>query len=179
MRLFLGIPLPEAVVGELSTITARLRSRDDGLRWSEPESWHVTLQFLGNTSQEQYSCLAVRLRNLHSQPVSLRLASLNVFDRAGVLFVEVQLTHGLIALQQAVTEATAPCGFAPEAREYHPHITLARAKGTASKPALRRLQPGFQQPRFSSFSAQEFLLYESILSSDGSRYIIREHFRLR
>ena len=45
MRLFAGIPLAAAVIDELSAISIRLRSNDDGLRWSAPESWHITLQF--------------------------------------------------------------------------------------------------------------------------------------
>lgn len=179
MRLFLGIPLPAEIADELSSASERLRSRDDGLRWSAPESWHITLQFLGNSSQEQYSCLVPRLRDLRLRTISLRLGSLNVFDRTGILFVEAQLTPELSALQQAITGATALCGFTPEAREYHPHITLARAKGRAGKLALRTLKAGLQQPKFSSFLAREFLLYESILGPAGSRYIVRERFILR
>ena len=38
MRLFVGIPLAVAVRGELSGLAARLKSKDDGLRWTAPES---------------------------------------------------------------------------------------------------------------------------------------------
>ncbi len=53
MRLFVGIALADAVVRELESVVARLRSSDSGLRWTEPDSWHITLQFLGNTTPEQ------------------------------------------------------------------------------------------------------------------------------
>jgi RNA 2',3'-cyclic 3'-phosphodiesterase len=73
MRLFAGIPLAAAVIDELSAISVRLRSNDDGLRWSAPDSWHITLQFLGNTGQEQYDCTVARLAELRSPAIPIRL----------------------------------------------------------------------------------------------------------
>src|ERR1019366_992073 len=119
MRLFIGIPLAAEVIGELSAIVARHRRREDGLRWAAPETWHITLQFLGDTSAEQYECLAVRIGELRSPPVPVRLDDLGFFDRTGVFFAGVQVTPQLQALQQGVIAATSFCGFAPEARPFH------------------------------------------------------------
>lgn len=179
MRLFLGIPLPANVKEELSAVTTRLRSPHDGLRWSAPESWHITLQFLGSTSQDQSSCTVSRLRELHRQPFSLQIQSLDIFDRASVFFADVQPTPELIALQRIITATTAHRGFVAEARAYHPHITLARGKGKSGRHALRRLESTLhQEPKFSGFRAVVFLLYESVLSSEGTRYEVRERFQL-
>lgn len=179
MRLFVGIPLAAAVIGELAAVSARLKSTQDRLRWATPESWHVTLQFLGNTGPEKYSCLVARLRELRSPPVPVRLEALGCFDRAGIFFAGVGLTPELLSLQQRVTAATALCGFVPEARPFHPHITLARSKGEGRGQPLRELQTRIRrQPAFTSFVAAEFLLYESLLSPAGSRYEIRERFPL-
>jgi 2'-5' RNA ligase len=179
MRLFVGIPLAAAVTGELAAVSARLKSREDGLRWTAPESWHVTLQFLGNTSPEQYACLVARLREVSSPPVPVRLEGLGCFDRAGIFFAGVGLTPELLSLEQRVTAATGLCGFVPETRPFHPHITLARSKGEGRAQPLRELRTRIQrQPTFTRFVAAEFLLYESLLSLTGSRYEIRERFPL-
>jgi RNA 2',3'-cyclic 3'-phosphodiesterase len=180
MRLFVGIPLAEAVVEELSKVSLRFRAKDDGLRWSAPESWHITLQFLGNTGDDQYACVAARLGELRFQPVPIRIEELGFFDRAGVFFAGVDLSPELIALQQRVAVATSQCGFVHESRPYHPHITLARTKGRSGKHALRTLQARFQhQPQFGRFVAQEFVLYESVTHPEGSQYTIRERFPLQ
>jgi 2'-5' RNA ligase len=177
MRLFIGIPLSAGVARELSAVSARLHEKDDGLRWSAPESWHVTLQFLGNTSPEQCRCVAESLRGLRSQPVPIQLESLGFFDRAGVFFADVRLTRELSALQRQVLAATAPCGFPAEDREYHPHITLARSKGKEGRHGILRLRNKIQhQPAFSAIDAREFLLYESFTEPSGSRYEVRERF---
>jgi len=179
MRLFIGIPLAAAVIGELATVSARLKSRDDRLRWAAPESWHVTLQFLGNTGPETYACLVARLRELRSPPVPVCLETLGFFDRAGIFFAGVALTPELLSLEQRVSSATALCGFAPETRPYHPHITLARGKGQGRGQPIRELKSRIQlQPSFTRFAAREFLLYESLLSPTGPRYQIRERFPL-
>jgi 2'-5' RNA ligase len=178
MRLFIGIPLGVGTADGLSAIVNQLRSKaaPDGLRWSAPESWHITLQFLGSAKIDQYNCIAGRLRELRYSPVGVELGSLGSFDRAGVLYVEVRVTPELTVLQQAVTAATAPCGFTPENRPYHPHITLARRKGKGGR-ELRYLRLQIQQqPKLPAFTADSFILYESIPTPEGSRYEIREQF---
>jgi 2'-5' RNA ligase len=176
MRLFVGIPLAAAVIEELSAISLRLQSKEDGLRWSAPESWHITLQFLGNTPE--YDCIVERLRELRSPPVPIRLEGLGFFERAGIFFAGVGLTSELQLLQQRVTAATGLCGFIPETRPYHPHITLARSKGKGAH-RLRELKGRIhREPSFSSFVAEEFVLYESLARPTGSQYEIRERFRL-
>jgi 2'-5' RNA ligase len=181
LRLFIGIPLAAATASELATAVHRPRSgaAPGILRWSAPESWHITLQFLGSTTLQQYECVTAHLRELRHPSVQIRLGALDTFDRAGVLFVDVPVSPELLALQQAVTAATAPCGFTPEMRPYHPHITLARRKGKSGGRELHNLTLKIDPPpRFSSFTAESFVLYESIPTSEGSRYEIRESFPL-
>jgi 2'-5' RNA ligase len=124
-----------------------------------------------------------QLHKVSARSFSIRLGDLGFFDRAGVFFVVVSVTPQLTRLQQAVTMATSDCGFVPEDRRpYHPHITLARRKGQSGssiRELKRRLEAGTSStPRFSQFTAQEFLLYESFLGPSGSRYEVRASFPL-
>ena len=179
MRLFIGIPLADEVVSELSVIRERLRKTGHGLRWPPPETWHITLQFLGETQAEQYAGITERLRGLRAEPVPVALEGLGFFERAGIFHAGIRLAPELIALQQRVAAEMTLCGFAPETRPFHPHITLARSKGRDPGQGLRVLKAkSCSQPRFSRFVAREFLLYESFLGPGGSRYEVRERFGL-
>jgi 2'-5' RNA ligase len=179
MRLFAGIPLAAAVIDELSSISVRMRSNGDGLRWSATESWHITLQFLGNTGQEQYECTVARLGELRSTAVPIQLEGLGFFERAGVFFAGVGLTPELLSLQQRVTAATGLCGFIPETRPYHPHVTLARTKGKGGSRGMQELKGKIHRQRaFTRFVAEEFVLYESVTRPSGALYEVRERFRL-
>jgi hypothetical protein len=64
MRLFIAIPLAPAVTRQLASLRSQLERPGDGLRWSSPESWHVTLQFLGAADESQYRCLMNCLSDL-------------------------------------------------------------------------------------------------------------------
>jgi 2'-5' RNA ligase len=185
MRLFVGIPLADGVVRELAAVAARLRTRESGLgsggelRWTAPESWHITLQFLGNATVEQLQYLAARLGEVRSAPVSVQLGELGCFDRAGVLFADVAVTPDLTALERRVAAATSQCGFVAETRPFHPHITLARAKGQGREDDLRELRAKIRsQPAFTRFTAREFVLYESHLGPGGARYEAKARFGL-
>jgi 2'-5' RNA ligase len=182
MRLFIGIPLATTVTERLSALRNRLERHDDGLRWSDSESWHITLQFLGATSEAQYACVVEHLQQISTPVFPIRLQGLGFFDRAGVFYADVPVSPQLTRVQQMVTQATAPCGFVPEDRPYHPHITLARKKGQSAG-GIRDLKRRFETERssatgFPAFTASEFLLYESFLGPSGSRYEVRARFPL-
>jgi 2'-5' RNA ligase len=140
MRLFAGLPLPPLVIDQLAAISQRLRSSGDGLRWSAPESWHITLQFLGNASWDQYECAVAQLRGVHLPPVSIQLDGLGFFDRASIFFAGVKVSPELSLLQERVIAATELCGFVPETRPFAPHITLARHKGMGQRQGLLALK---------------------------------------
>ena len=198
----MGIALTDAVTRELSALVARLRAKaelGDGLRWTEPDSWHITLQFLGNTTPEQCACLMAQLGDVRSAPPLVELGKLGCFHPASVFFVDVAVTPGLAALAERVMAATGRCGFAAETRPFHPHITLARRTGNkgprdqgnkkACLPspgrsagrggALSELVAGAGAvPAFSRFTAKEFLIYESHLGAGRARYEVRGRFAL-
>ncbi|MGC2620167.1 MAG: RNA 2',3'-cyclic phosphodiesterase [Acidobacteriaceae bacterium] len=181
MRLFVAIGLAASVVDTVRAVRDRFAAPDDGLRWSQEESWHVTLQFLGATDDAQTACVMQQLSAVRSAAVPVRIAGLDFFERAGVFHARVELTAELLALQQKVTAATRACGFVAEARAYSPHITLARVKGRGNAKALGPLKAAVERARVrlaAEFVANEFRLYESVPGPDGSRYEVRARFEL-
>lgn len=180
MRLFVAIPVPNETTRELAVAVERMKKRPgaEELRWSPPESWHVTLHFLGNAGAEEYGCLVERLRAVRVHPVKIVPENVGAFGRVGILYAGVKGTPELMALQKQVVASTKHCGFAPEDRPYSPHITLARRRGRGGRNGItsaaeknRELMP------FTEFAAHEFALYESFLGA-GARYEIRERFLL-
>jgi len=179
MRLFVGIALSPEVIEALDRLTKSLLNTGDQVRWTSPATWHITLQFLGETSAEQYECVVTRLAAIRSPEVPIWLSGTGIFDRAGVFWAGVKVSPDLRILEQKVLAATGLCGFEEEGRPYHPHVTLARAKGDDRVRVLRRLQSRVkQQVEFPAFTAPEFLLYESFLGLEGARHEVRERFQL-
>jgi 2'-5' RNA ligase len=184
MRLFIGIPLATSASQEVAALLTHARStlrepQIEQLRWSAPEAWHITLQFLGKTTPEQYACVVERLRDVHHPPVPVELSSVATFERTGVFFAGVQLSPELLTLHQAIVAATYPCGFRTEDHPYRPHVTLARRRRSATSLEWRAVTSGAHPPLRSSFTADSFVLYESIPSPEGSRYVQRAQFALQ
>ncbi|HEX3986079.1 MAG TPA: RNA 2',3'-cyclic phosphodiesterase [Acidobacteriaceae bacterium] len=181
MRLFIGIAAAEEAKRALLAVRERLSCGEGNLRWAGPESRHVTLQFLGQTSEEAARCVVEKLGAVRAEPVPVRVEGLGFFERAGVFWAGVALTPELLALQQTVVAALRGCGFVPEDRAYRPHITLARVKGRAGARALAPMRKAVENDRIdlrAEFVAEEFLLYESIPGPEGSRYEVRGRYRL-
>lgn len=181
MRLFVGLAVDDAVKDALERMTLRLRAKDDGLRWSAPEQWHVTLVFLGEVDDEVQARLVRELYGVREKTLMLRVVGLGVFERAGILYAEVEVTPELLRLHEAVAAAGKRAGLAVEERPYRAHVTLARSRNREGRKMIERLQRSVaSQTRLNArWPVSEFLLYESQLSPSGSRYVARERFALR
>ncbi len=179
MRLFVGIALANPVIKELSSISLRLKSVGGGIRWTTPDTWHITLQFLGSASPEQYNCVVSQLNELRSSSILIELGKIEIRSRAGIVFARATPTPELLSLQHLIAVSTSVCGFLPQSRAYHPHITLGRIKGKAGAQLKTLLRNAIQQRTGSTgFVAEEYLLYESFPATTGSHYEIRKRFPL-
>jgi 2'-5' RNA ligase len=181
-RLFTGIAIPAAQVPEVVECSEVLTAEHSHLRWSAREGWHVTLQFYGMVTTGQEACLRQVLTQVRGSVSSLQIRGLGLFERAGVLLAEVMPSADLSALQRAVVTVSRSCGFLPEERPFHPHVTLAhrpRGDRTEWQQALSRMLPRYQEQPSGSVRVSEFALYESLPGPAGSRYQIIERFPLR
>jgi 2'-5' RNA ligase len=167
MRLFLGLPIPPELAQALNRL-ARSIELSKG-RPTAPENLHLTLVFLGQVSEPTLPPIEQELSKLAFAPFQLKLTTVDSFPRAGVLFAEVEPARALLQLQAKVSSSMARCGFTPEDRPYHPHITLARVHGPPSlSPSQRALPPSLQR----SFRADTVNLYRSHSTPTGSQYEI-------
>lgn len=179
MRLFVGIALNEDAKQALERLTLRLRAKDDGLRWSLPEQWHITLVFLGEIEAAAIKGLEGELGKLRSDEIALEMDGLGVFERAGILYAAVEVLPGLAKLQRSVEAVARGCGVEVEERPYRPHITLARSRNRDGRQTLERLRDGLERQRLQErWSANEFVLYVSEASPEGARYRVLRRFPL-
>ena len=177
--MFLGLALSDEARAAMERVSLRLRAADDGLRWSSPEQWHITLAFLGSVESVGESVLLRELRRIRLPAAPLEIDGLGTFDRVGILYSAVEVTPALAELQRATAEAVRASGLMLDDRPYRPHVTLARSKGRAGMQTLKRLRPMLEQqrPRV-RWTATEFALYESQSSPGGSQYLVRARFAL-
>lgn len=182
MRLFVALDIDPPIRERIAQFGDEMRTLAPGVRWVGAETFHVTLQFLGETSRADE--IKAALATVNAERVSLSFCGAGFFptpQRARVFWVGIESDDHLQSLVNKIGDALAPVGFKREQEVYHPHLTLARAGSGRphSKPGDRPA-PGLQQvraqleamppPEFGTMTAREFILYQSTLAPTGSRY---------
>jgi 2'-5' RNA ligase len=174
VRLFVALDIPEAVRAALLQCTAQLSKPSQGARWVNLAGAHVTLKFIGEVSAERGEAIRLALTEVQGlPPVDLHFAGLGFFpnaQRPRVLWAGIEGGPALTKLATAVDERVAAMGMSREAREFRPHITLARFKSTKGLDPLRAGVVKLDAPEFGRATAREFCLYQSVLRPAGAEY---------
>ncbi len=192
MRLFVALDLDDCIGKRLKQFEDQLRGFAPGVRWVKEESFHITLKFIGQCSQEQSEESKVALAGIISPAIPLEIRGCGFFPHAAgprVFWAGVRAGESLTHLTREIDSTMAGLGIPAERAPYHPHVTLARAGSGApgSSPAdhpdgrFHRLQEkltSISEPDFGSIIAYEFFLYESRPSPKGSIYCKLQHFPL-
>jgi 2'-5' RNA ligase len=177
VRLFVAIEIPDGARREVRRRSERLRGELPRARWVDPALLHLTLVFLGEVDPARQEPLAGALRVAFAAHPALELG----LEGAGgfppgrparVAWVGVRSASAIAPLQSAVAAAaSAAAGVAPEEREFHPHLTLARCDPPWGAEALERFRQVFAGPVGERFVASSGVLFESRLGPGGARHI--------
>ena len=192
MRVFVGLDIPEPIRDAIARYMDGLRNFAPDVRWVRPESFHITLKFIGEQKTDQVDQIKRELATVKSTPFEIAFRETGFFPNAKrprVFWVGIQAPDALPQLAAAVDEATARTGVPRENNPYKPHLTLAREgsgrphpqPGDRPSSKLARLAGKLQslpQPDFGTMTAREFYLYESKLSPSGARYTKLQAFPL-
>lgn len=146
-RTFIAIELDKELQENLARLQGRLRQQvaPGSVRWVRPEGIHLTLKFLGDTSEEQIEQVKEVLARAAGEvaPFEFTVGGLGSFPntrRPRVVWVGVhEPTGALRRLRDAVEKYVAPLGFPTEKRRFSPHLTLGRVHRRASKSEVREL----------------------------------------
>jgi 2'-5' RNA ligase len=175
VRLFVAVNLPDAIRRDLFERLDPIRGVGTGVRWLEPNNFHITLKFLGSVQDTQIESIQDGLWAAAAQVPAFeltlsRFGAFPNFRRARVYWVGVEDDGWLGRLQSAVEQQIAPLGFPTEARPFHPHITVGRANQltAAELGAVEASSAPFPFRETISVSSME--LMESKLSPKGARY---------
>ena len=95
------------------------------------EQLHLTLRFIGEVGRNLEAPLAREIAAATAELAGfpMRLRAAGVFPshrRARVMWIGVEVTSALAALQRSVEAAVVRAGVAPDPRPFRPHVTVGR-----------------------------------------------------
>jgi 2'-5' RNA ligase len=143
---------------------------------------HVTLKFLGETTQTQLSEICAITRPIvEKQPrVLAKITRLGAFPherRPAVVWVGIDEAQPLCQIAGDLDRELSKLGFATEGRAFQPHVTLLRVKSRPPE-ALATLLVEEARTDFGTCRIDTIELMQSEPSRTGSRYTTLATFAL-
>lgn len=191
MRLFVGLDIPIEIRGAISQYVDELRRVAPEAKWVKPESYHVTLKFIGEWKRDVREVISA-LETVQSPTIDVAFRNAGFFPNPKsprVFWVGIEADAKLPSLAKQVDQVCLKLGIESEDRAYSPHLTLARSGSGSPRPkrdeplapSMKRLAEriaGLPAPDFGTMHATEFFLYESKLSPGGAKYSKLKNFAL-
>lgn len=181
LRLFLAVDLPQDAIDILTNLQNRLKTGcrfvDAHPRWVDVSNLHLTLIFLGETSEERAASLDSLVESVVTQVevFELELARPGLFPpdskKPKVLSVDVKSTgKSLRNLYNDLHRSLTVAGYPVEERPYKPHLTLARLPSIKSAARFGPLVESHAKMLNFKFPVRDIVLFESILGPEGPSY---------
>ncbi len=153
-------------------------------KWVEPQNLHMTLQFLGEISQEQALSVLKNLQKIAESFSSFQVQyrMLGVFpDRKRPRILWIGVTKGentLRKLASEVVQLNKKSGIKVDSKSFHPHVTICRIKEVDRK-KLSTLMNRYRNFTFGEEKVDRVALISSSLTSIGPIYSVVEEFYFR
>ncbi|OGN90881.1 MAG: 2'-5' RNA ligase [Chloroflexi bacterium RBG_13_46_14] len=139
IRTFIAIELSAEIKKELEAIESILKSQNAApAKWVNPESIHLTLQFLGDVASDRVTEIIDVIKSgvVGIPSFQIQLAGLGVFPnpaRTQVVWAGLSGNMDrLVQLQRNIEVEMEKQGFPREKRKFSPHLTLARVSNHAT-----------------------------------------------
>jgi 2'-5' RNA ligase len=157
----------------LGKMKRTLADKDVEARWTSPDLWHITIQFLGPLPEERRKELLQVMPRWRPdlQNLTLRLHGVGGFptlEQARVLWLGVQENRQLQELRAGLGAFLRAQGFPSDEREFHPHLTLARLRNPRSIHDLAGLGG---RKYFGDYPVREFFVMHSVVQGNMIKYL--------
>lgn len=182
LRAFIAVDIPPEIQQTIHKKTESLRNTLGALvRWIPAENVHLTLKFIGDTSQASVEFLIQMLRaEADSCPAfDMQLSGLGSFPspkRARVIYIGIQARAELEALHRGIESASRRLGYESDAnggRGFSPHLTIGRVKQNILALEQQNIRRAIEEAKIDSFGTAKIdsvHLYKSDLKPTGSVY---------
>ena len=177
MRVFLAASADPAWVDSARKLVDRVRRDSPPASWTRPESWHLTLRFLGEIQEETAEAFARAVEPAIAAAAAGSLATRGALMLPGrgrprvlaVGFAQSSPGFGaLAAIASAAERAFHALGGEPENRAFRPHVTFARVRTPWPLEAVERYAREADAWAFPEWPVRRCVLYQSRLSPAGA-----------
>ena len=185
MRTFIAIDLEKEIKDRLSSFLQELGKVSKKIKWVKNEGMHLTLKFLGEIEEKKIPEVESLLKEISGNCPSfvLRLRGTGTFPEGRknprVLWVGIEESQGLKAIQTKLEGELGKIGFPREKREFHPHLTVGRIKPHSYLGGIFSLLEKNKESDFGEMEVKKISFFQSVLKPTGAEYKILSEFDLK
>lgn len=175
MRLFIAVPVPEELKGNITRIQEKLKEADSDIKLVKPENLHFTIKFLGETPEEKTAEIknSIEKACANFSPFDIGIAGIAAFpSRNYARVIWLYIKNGIEqmeTLMKNIDGELSLLGFVKE-KDYVPHLTLARVRSGRNKAELLRLLEQLEKTEIGKMKVKEVKVMKSTLSRKGPVY---------
>ncbi len=175
VRTFIAIPVRGLPLLQNWVKMLRNSTFEHGIKWTNPDNWHITLHFIGDLEEERIPALSESLSEA-LQGISsgmIYMESAGFFGKSckpRVLWAGVGISDWLSVLYTSVQSAVSALGLPPEQKIFRPHLTLGRVKKPRSAPWLCEAFESRNSYEWGEVAVSGVVLYKSELTTNGPVY---------
>lgn len=131
MRVFIGVSLPESIKEQLAAFQKKVVYVSDKGSFTDPENFHLTLQFIGEVDPEQEKTIETLLAHFTQDqlPFQIETAGLGCFTKKNkrIIWVGIKANSRLEQLYRQINAALlGEKMIQAEDGAFIPHLTLGR-----------------------------------------------------
>ncbi len=175
LRIFIAVDVEDPLlVSRLERLKDLIISTGVPMKPVETQNFHITLRFIGESPPDVVERVREALLSLKRSKFKIVFSGLGAFPspiRPRVVWVGV--TEGEEALKDIRDELERhlrAIGIRPERQSFHPHVTLARIKGSRNLPQLQRILNEYQDYLVGEMIVKYVRLKKSTLTRRGPIY---------
>ncbi len=182
-RIFTGVKIDFTERTQNFYSSAKDALNESDIKWTEPENMHITLKFLGDVQADKIPKISAKLKNIaksHDEfkPLLKGVGVFKDFYRPKILWFGLRNCPEFEKIKNGIENSLSDIGFEIDYRKFTPHLTVGRFKTSVSSDQLKKFVNTNREVYLQAVSVSDIILYESILSPQGSQYTVLEKFPL-
>ena len=174
-RLFVAIKL----IPDNNTLKIYNSLRNDlnynKIRWVEPEKFHLTLKFIGQTDETKLPIIIDSIKKTieNNGAIKIIINKIGIFGSSynpRIIWLGVSKNEELKTLANKLINNLAKIGFKKDRQNFIPHFTIGRISQIADKQLFNNSLEKKRQDIHQQLIIEEVILYESIFNRKKHEY---------
>lgn len=172
-RGFIAIDIPS--FPKLLEFENEIKKTGANIKLVEPKNIHITLKFLGNTSEDHIGKIQEIIKESikEIEPFEIKFSKTGAFPNQNyikVIWIGIQNVELIKKIAYSIDSKITKLGYEKEKRPFSAHLTIGRVKTAQNKEKLVQILNKYQNTDFFTYNVDSIKLKKSDLTPKGPIY---------